>query len=156
MPTSYVAWLRGYVGHEKLISPGAGGLIRDAEGRILLQKRRDVSLWGFPGGGQELGESILDTVRREVREEVGLTVEPVRLFGLYTNPALTATYPNGDQVQPLLCLFECKVVGGTPAIDGEESIDLGWFDLDHLPELTPLSAMVMKDIRVFNGEPFIR
>ncbi len=157
MPISYASWLREYVGHETLILPGAGGLIRDAEGRILLQKRSDVFLWGLPGGGQELGESILDTVRREVLEEVGLEIEPGRLFGVYTSPDLCASYPNGDQVQPFVCFFECRVIGGTPRVDGEESLELGWFDLDDLPQkMTPLAAAVTRDMKSFIGETIVR
>ena len=67
----YLAWLRQYVGHAKVISTGAVALIRDERGRVLLQKRSDFGVWGFPGGTQEIGESIEQTLVREVCEEVG-------------------------------------------------------------------------------------
>ncbi len=155
MSIPYMNWLRQYVGHQKIILPGAAGLVRDEQGRILLQKRRDVGLWGFPGGGQELGESILDTLRREVLEEVGLVVEPRRLIGLYTSPTPRVMFPNGDEVQPFVCLFECQAIGGALALNAEESLELGWFDLDNLPELTPIAAAVIRELAAFNGEPFI-
>jgi ADP-ribose pyrophosphatase YjhB (NUDIX family) len=55
-------------------------------GRILLIQRAaepNKGYWSFPGGRVELGETILDAVRREVHEETGLTVEPQRAFQVY-------------------------------------------------------------------------
>ena len=46
----------------------------DGEGRILLIRRKDTGEWGFPAGAVELGESVLDCCKREVREETGLDV----------------------------------------------------------------------------------
>ncbi len=144
---AYMAWLRQHVGHQKVISTGAAAVIRDAQGRILLQKRRDVGLWGFPGGGQELGERIDETVRREAREEVGLEVEPRRIVGIYTSPSLDVTFPNGDQVQPFVVCFECAVAGGSLQKQESEVLVISWFALDDLPALTPLTDASVHDIR---------
>lgn len=99
MTPSYVDRLRQFVGHEKLMWSGTAACIRDGQGRVLLQRRRDNGQWEFPSGHQELGESATDAVRREVLEEMGLVVEPRQLIGLYSSPQLDKTYPNGDQVQ---------------------------------------------------------
>lgn len=59
--------------------PCVGALIHDAEGRLLVVRRgREPSrgLWSIPGGRVEPDESDLDAVRREVREETGLQVDP--------------------------------------------------------------------------------
>lgn len=56
----------------------SGGVVLDAEGRILLLKRVDESLWCLPKGTQEAGESLETTARREVQEETGLTVKLLR------------------------------------------------------------------------------
>jgi ADP-ribose pyrophosphatase YjhB (NUDIX family) len=61
-------------------------VVLDGEGRILLQRRSDNGLWGLPGGSVEIGEAVRDAIKREVREETGLTVEVVRLIGVYSNP----------------------------------------------------------------------
>ncbi|MCK4452291.1 MAG: NUDIX domain-containing protein, partial [Anaerolineae bacterium] len=85
--TGYLARLRECVGHDLLLVPAAAGCIRDEEGRILLLRRSDGdNLWGLPGGGIELGERAADAAVREVREEIGLEVEPVALIGVYSNP----------------------------------------------------------------------
>lgn len=56
------------------------GVIRDARGRILLARRtsgRDLAgLWEFPGGKREPGESAEAALVRELREELGIQVEP--------------------------------------------------------------------------------
>jgi ADP-ribose pyrophosphatase YjhB (NUDIX family) len=53
--------------------------------QVLVIKRRDNGKWEPPGGVLERGESILDGLRREVREESGLEIEPDRLTGVYKN-----------------------------------------------------------------------
>ena len=154
--TNYVAWLRQYVGHAKIILPGAAGMVRDAQGRVLLQRRRDNGLWGFPGGLIELGESATDAVRREFREEVGLQIEPKRLVGVYTSLDFDRSYPNGDQSQLFASFFECETIGGELQMQEEEVLELGWFDLDNLPPMIACCAAKARDARIFNGEAFWR
>jgi len=58
-------------------------MLRRADGRVLVQNRRDPN-WGgltFPGGHVEPGESLVDSVVREMQEETGLTVRNPRLIG---------------------------------------------------------------------------
>ncbi len=156
MIPSYVSWLRQHIGHQKVILTGAAALIRDERGRVLLQKRSDNHLWGFPGGGQELGEHAHDTVRREVREEVGLEVEPKRLIGIYTSPSFDKLYPNGDQSQVFIAFFECEVRGGALQVQKSEVLEIGWFDLNDLPTMQPCCAMKAQDAKAFRGEAFFR
>ena len=57
-----------------------GGLLRDADGRVLLVRTHKWSnLWGIPGGKVEYGESLEDAFRREIREETGLDALNPRL-----------------------------------------------------------------------------
>jgi 8-oxo-dGTP pyrophosphatase MutT (NUDIX family) len=82
----------------------------------------------------EPGEPIVACLVREVWEETGLDIEPVRLIGIYSDPAfLRFTYANDDQVHLLSATFECRVVGGSLAADGEESLEVAYFALDALP-----------------------
>jgi 8-oxo-dGTP pyrophosphatase MutT (NUDIX family) len=50
------------------------------DGRVLLQTVVDIDFWVLPGGRAELGESAADTLRREMREELGLAVAVGRLL----------------------------------------------------------------------------
>jgi 8-oxo-dGTP diphosphatase len=68
------------------------GVILIRDGRVLLGKRRNAhgaGSWQFPGGHLEFGETIAACARREVREETGLQLGPVRL-GPYTNDVFAA------------------------------------------------------------------
>jgi ADP-ribose pyrophosphatase YjhB (NUDIX family) len=58
--------------------------VEDDAGRVLLIQRTDNELWALPGGGQEFGEYIADTVVRETKEESGIDVEVTGLVGVYT------------------------------------------------------------------------
>ena len=71
----YIKWIRGKVGHEKIIIVYAGGCIFNEKGEVLLQKRTDCNKWGFPGGALELGETPQMAAKREVKEETGLDVK---------------------------------------------------------------------------------
>ena len=58
-------------------------MLRRSDGKVLVQNRRDPN-WGgltFPGGHVEPGESLVDSVIREMQEETGLTVKHPRLIG---------------------------------------------------------------------------
>jgi len=136
MPTpEHILALRGQVGHTLLLLPGAGAIIRDDEGRVLLIYRGDGRGWSLPGGMMEPGERIADCIVREVREETGLEVEPVRIVGVYSDPAYThITYPNGDEVHFVSTTFECRIVGGKLRADGDESLDVRYFPPDALPD----------------------
>src|SRR2546423_9783284 len=64
----------------------AGAIVEDGEGRVLLLKHvfRVGSGWGIPGGFITEGEQPDEAVRRELREEVGLEIEDLKLAFLRT------------------------------------------------------------------------
>jgi 8-oxo-dGTP diphosphatase len=131
----YIAWLREHIGHATLLVPAAGAVIRDKANRVLLIRRGDGRGWSLPGGIMEPGERIADCLIREVWEETGLEVEPVRLVGVYSDPAyVDVTYPNGDRAHFVSATFECRVVGGVLRADGDESLEVAFFALDALPD----------------------
>jgi 8-oxo-dGTP pyrophosphatase MutT (NUDIX family) len=129
--------LRRTIGHERWIMPGAAAIMRDEAGRILMQRRGDTGDWGLPAGAIELGERLDQTIIREVREETGLEVMPVRVVGVYSGHDFNLTYPNGDQVKAVSTLFECRIVGGELKADGVESLEVKFFAPDELPPLAP-------------------
>lgn len=128
MPISdYLRGLRTKVGTELLLMPAVTIVCRDERGRILLAKHQDGDQWALPGGGIDPGETPADTAVREMWEETGLLVEPMRVLGVYGGPAFCVTYPNGDQIASVDTLFECRVLGGDLAADGEEVRELRYF-----------------------------
>lgn len=65
--------------------------------QVLCQQRRDNQWWGFPGGSQNIGESITTCALREVKEETGLDVILRGVTSIDSNPALygLCTYADG-------------------------------------------------------------
>jgi ADP-ribose pyrophosphatase YjhB (NUDIX family) len=112
------------------IVPAASAVVVDSEGRILLHHRTDNELWSIPGGGMEVGETIAETIVREVAEETGLKVEPERLVGIYTNPRHVVAYDDGEVRQQFSICFACRIVGGQLLDRADESLEVGF----HSPE----------------------
>jgi 8-oxo-dGTP diphosphatase len=133
MPLSpYIARMRAHVGHDLLLLPGVSAVVRDDAGRVLLARRSDNGRWSLPAGVVDPGEQPADALLREVYEETGVRVAIDRVGGVATHPVV---YPNGDVCEYLNVWFRCRAVGGTPTVDGDESLAVAWFDPDDLPEL---------------------
>lgn len=113
----------------------ASAVVTDADGRLLLQRRRDNNLWALPGGAMDMGDSLPGTAVREVKEETGLDVEITGLVGTYTDPRHVIAYGDGEVRRQFNVCFTARVVGGALAIS-EESTELRFValeDLDSLP-----------------------
>jgi 8-oxo-dGTP pyrophosphatase MutT (NUDIX family) len=73
--------LREQVGTRLLLMPAVAAIVRDRDGRILVQQQHDDS-WSLPAGAVEPGESPGEAIVREVLEETGHAVEPVRIIAV--------------------------------------------------------------------------
>lgn len=104
---------------------GVAGVVIDGE-RALSVLRRSPARWELPGGALEAGEQVVDALRREVREETGLGVEPVRLSGIYQNMSLG----------PVALVFWCRRVDGSERLSDETS-DWRWISRDDASALLP-------------------
>jgi 8-oxo-dGTP pyrophosphatase MutT (NUDIX family) len=135
---NYIEDLRTLIGHHPLIMVGAAVLVSDSQGRVLLHQRADNGLWGIPGGAMEPGESIELTARRETREETGLEVGELRLFGVFSGPEFFYEYPNGDQVFNVTVVFRTSDCQGAMAVDAE-GVSLRYFRAEeiHLSQVSP-------------------
>jgi len=95
------------------VVPSVVAIVQDDQGRVLLIHKIDNDLWALPGGGHEIGESIADTVVREVKEETGFDVEVTSITGTYTNPRHVMAYDDGEVRQQSSIAFAAKLRGGT-------------------------------------------
>ena len=121
-------------------------VITDDRGRALLIQRRDNHHWEAPGGVLELAESIHDGLRREVREETGLDVEPSALTGVYKNMNLGVVN----------LVFRCTLLGGQ-LTENDEVIAFSWASEADTRELAveAHAARVLDALRIA-GPPDIR
>ncbi len=98
--------------------------------RILLVHEKD-GRWSLPGGWVDVWLSIGENTAKEVREEAGLEVEPLRVI---------AVQQREKHNQPVYAwgvikvFMECKLLGGSFAANSETT-ESGWFSLDELPPL---------------------
>jgi ADP-ribose pyrophosphatase YjhB (NUDIX family) len=67
--------------------------ILDESGQLLMIRRTDNDLYAIPGGAQEVGETISQTVVREISEETGILVEVTGLIGVYSDLSTSSRSP---------------------------------------------------------------
>jgi ADP-ribose pyrophosphatase YjhB (NUDIX family) len=128
------------------------------DGRLLLQQRADGGQWGLPGGAVEIGETVTAALAREVREETGFEVRVGRLIGVYSDPRWQVVrYPDGRVWHYVNLCFACELAGGEPRPAPGETLALGWFAPDGLPEgLVPLHSPRIEDALADRATPFVR
>ena len=124
---------------------GVGALIFD-RGRILMAQRGKDPLkgwWSLPGGALETGELLADAIRREVREETGLEIEPLRVFEIFERIMRDAG--GAPEYHYVLIDFLCEWISGElkPASD---ILDARWITLADL-EGTPLIGFTAEVIK---------
>lgn len=100
--------------------------------KILLVKERMDNKWCMPGGYADVGMTPSEIAINEVKEESGFDVKALRILGLIDyNKHQSRPFPF-DIYQ---IFMECEIIGGE-AKTGIETSDVGFFDIDHLPELS--------------------
>jgi ADP-ribose pyrophosphatase YjhB (NUDIX family) len=114
---------------------GVGALIFDAAGCILLVRRGGEPLrgwWSLPGGVLETGETLCDGVRREVREETGLIVEPETMIEVFERIMRDAG--GRAEYHYVLIDYICRMTGGTLA-PADDCAEVRWASREELPSL---------------------
>lgn len=135
MPASqYVRSLRERIGSSYLLLPGVTAVIRDDD-RFLLARQRDSGRWSLIGGGIEPGEDPRAALLREVREELGVGSDVIRIIGAYGGATLENVYPNGDQVGYVTVAYLCSLHTSSFLLDEDEVLETRWATLAELTEL---------------------
>ncbi|WP_342553204.1 NUDIX domain-containing protein [Paenibacillus sp. FSL R7-0652] len=132
----YIEMLRGLVGNTPLILVRPSVLIVNHKQEILLVRYRDDNSWGVPGGMMELGESVEECARREVREEIGIEMKRLQLYGVFSGEELHTRLRNGDEYYNVVIGYICTQYEGELKPDGEEVVEAGFYSLTELPERT--------------------
>lgn len=132
---SHILHLRRMIGHDLLMVPSVAAVIRDEQGRLLLQRKAGTEGWSLPAGAIEPGELPEQALRREVFEETGFKLLTVSLAGAFGGAAFRHTYPNGDQVEYTVILYHCEVQRPAVPPSDKETVELGYFDENDMPPL---------------------
>ncbi|MEU2238090.1 MULTISPECIES: NUDIX domain-containing protein [unclassified Streptomyces] len=136
----FIRALRETAGHQLLFLPGVSAVVFDDRGRVLLGRRSDNGMWAVIGGIVEPGEQPADCAVREVFEETAVHCVPERIL-LVETLRKPVVYPNGDTCQYMDVAFRCRAVGGEARVNDDESTEVGWFEVDDLPEMKRFSYL---------------
>ena len=115
-----------------------GVVIKD--GQVLLVKRKFNPFKGkhaLPGGFIDWGETAERAVVREVYEETGIRVKPVKLINFYSDPK--RDYRRGT----VAAAYLCKATGGK--VNGSFETEAGWFKVQKKPKLAFDHEKILKD-----------
>ncbi len=126
-----------------------GAVVGNEKAELLLIKRADSGAWLYPTGWADVGYSASEIAVKEVEEETGILVDPVRLIAVLDGLRLGFT-----RVPLYSLVFHCRFLGGDLNPHPLECSDVGWFSEDALP--SPLIGAQLWRSHVFSalrGEP---
>ena len=113
---------------------GVGAIVL-RRGSVLMAQRGKEPLkgwWSLPGGALELGETLQEAVRREMMEETGLEIRPVRVFEIFERIMRDET--GRAEYHYVLIDYMCRVTGGTLR-PGDDVCAVEWVRRRDLPAL---------------------
>lgn len=116
------------------VVPSVVAFVQNDAEQVLMIQRSDNGRWALPGGGHDVGESISDTVVREVWEETGIKAEVVDMSGIYTDPGHRMQYDDGEIRQQFSICFRARPVGGEERTSNETT-QVRWVDPADLSKL---------------------
>ncbi len=126
-----------------------GAVVGNDQGELLLVKRADSGVWLYPTGWADVGYSASEVVVKEVLEETGMEVQPLRLIAVLDGLRLGFT-----RVPLYSLIFHCRVLGGELRPHPLECADVGWFSEERLPQpLAGAENWVKHVFAAIRGEP---
>ncbi|MCF4136592.1 NUDIX domain-containing protein [Streptomyces sp. Tue 6430] len=150
MPTpDFIREIRAAAGRQLLWLPGVTALVFDDAGRVLLGRRSDTREWAVIGGIPDPGEQPAVCAVREVFEETAVRCVVERV--VLVQALEPVTYDNGDVCQYMDITFRCRAVGGEARVNDDESLEVGWFAVDALPDLDEFALFRIK--QALSDEP---
>lgn len=144
---SYIMDMRNKVGHAPIINVGATILVFNENKELLLNLRSDTNDWGIPGGGKELNETLEECAIRELKEETNLDTNDLELVTVLSGNEYYYKYPNDDEVDCVIALYQVKNYSGELKINDGESKRLEFFSLDNLPKIESRAKAIIDKIK---------
>jgi 8-oxo-dGTP pyrophosphatase MutT (NUDIX family) len=131
--SEYYKNLRDKFGSGLIFLPAVAAIIRNDKDEILFGRKHNEDIWGLIAGAIEIGETPAEAVCREVLEETGLEIAPLKIIGVFGGDQHRFTYRNGHQVEYVTIVFDCKVIGGNWKPVNDEMCELRYFKEHELP-----------------------
>lgn len=117
------------------VKPSASAFVLH-DGKVLMTKRSDNGNWTMPSGAHDPGESLSMTAVRETLEETGITIRPVDVVGIFTDPRHVIHYTSDDEVrQEFSVVYRADYVAGEPTCSSETA-EVKWVPVAELDRLT--------------------
>ena len=118
---------------------GVGGIVLDAERVLLVRRGREPlkGIWSIPGGKLELGETLRDAVRRELREEVGLEVQVLEMVEVFER--ITFDEEGRAAYHFVLIDFLCECTAGTATADDDVD-EVAWVERNRISDYKTTEA----------------
>lgn len=135
------------------IIAGAGIVINEND-EVLMVKTHSAG-WVFPGGQVEVGENVIDAVKREVMEETGVDIEVGEVFCVSSNTGKHPGYNGVKEIPTKIMLdFICKAKGGVPRPSDENS-ESAYIPKDEVLNLIQTPAIIerYKAYLEYTGRP---
>lgn len=134
----------GLINYPRLSPAIIVAVVKGSQILLAHSKRFPAAFYSVLAGFVEPGETLEDCVKREVFEEVGISVKDIRYFG-------SQPWPFPDS---LMVAFTARYAGGKVRIDHSEIADAGWFSANRLPSIPPKISIARRLIDWFsNGHP---
>lgn len=143
----FISWgLHTYWRFSRGLTLGVRGVVLDQQNRVFLIRHTYVSGWHLPGGGVETGETALEALDRELREEGCIAIdETPHLFGVFFNNKISRRDHVLVYVIRRFTVLEVKQ-------PDREIAEAGFFPLDHLPEGTTVATR-NRLAEILEGQP---
>ena len=109
--------------------------IAERDEKILLVREKNKA-WSIPTGSVEVGESIIDAIKREVKEETGAECEPTGLLKLIHQRIPGTPFDTTEEtILRIYYLFVVKLIGEPHVVETDHTLRAGWFTLSEMKKL---------------------
>lgn len=139
---SYIQELRGRAGDLPLILVRPTLILLNHDGAILLVKHEDDT-WGLPGGLLEPGESTEETVRRELDEELNITIGELKHFNVFSGDGFYKKSIYGTESHYIAVAYIANQYSNEIKPDNVEVVDYGFFKPDEMPDNLPEMNLII-------------
>ncbi|HTQ41234.1 MAG TPA: NUDIX hydrolase [Polyangiaceae bacterium] len=130
---------------------GVAAAARTSDGRWVLVRRADTGEWALPGGTLEWGETLRDSIARELREEAGVASCTVgKLVGVYSRP------DRDPRFHGVTVVVRCEVEPPSlQPVNPLEIVEVGLFATDAVPAALAFGMQDMLADAVRGGDPVV-